>query len=47
MPTLLRFLTVIGVLAGLGYGAMLSLAFLVQPEQREMSVQIPPSRFNR
>jgi hypothetical protein len=47
LPTLFRFLAVIGVLAGLGFGAMLALATLVQPEQREMTAPVPPSRFNR
>jgi hypothetical protein len=47
LPTLFRFLAVIGVLAGLGYGVMFGLATFVKPEQREMSVPVPPSRFNR
>jgi hypothetical protein len=47
MPTLFRFFGVIAVIGGLGYGAMLALAFLVKPEQREMSVPIPPQRLNR
>jgi hypothetical protein len=47
VPTLFRFLAVIGVLAGLGFAAMVALATLVQPEQREMTVTVPPARFNR
>lgn len=44
MPTLFRLLTAIVVLAGLGYGAILALATLVEPEPREMVVTIPASR---
>lgn len=44
MPTLFRFLLIIVVLAGLGYAAMFALAYLVQPDPREMSVPIPSSR---
>ncbi|MCU0884143.1 MAG: histidine kinase [Beijerinckiaceae bacterium] len=47
MPTLFRFLGVLAVLGGIGFGAMLALAMLVQPEQREMSVPIDPKRFAR
>ncbi len=44
VPTLFRFLAVIAILAGLGFGAMFALATFVQPETRDMSVTIP---FNR
>jgi hypothetical protein len=47
VPTLFRFLGVVGLLGALTFGAMLALALFVKPEQREMSVPIPPSRFNR
>lgn len=47
MPTLFRFLTVLAVLGGIGFGALVALATLVTPEQREMSVPVPPARFNR
>ncbi len=47
LPTLFRFLAVIGVLAGLGFAAMFALATFVKPEQREMTVPVPPQRFNR
>jgi type II secretory pathway pseudopilin PulG len=45
MPSLIRLLVVLGVLGGLAYGAMFSLANLVQPKQREMTISIPPDRF--
>ena len=45
MPSLLRFLLWIGVLAGLGYGAMTALVTFVELEPREISQTIPASRF--
>ena len=47
MPTLFRFLGFLALMAAIGFGGMLALVTFVQPEQRETSVQIPPSRFNR
>jgi hypothetical protein len=47
LPTLFRFLGVLALLGAIGFGAMLALALFVQPDQREMSVPIPPSRFTR
>jgi uncharacterized membrane protein len=45
MPSLLRFLAVIGIIAGIGYGIIFALAFLVDPKPREISVTVPPDRF--
>ena len=36
MPTLFRFVTLLLVLGGLGFSGMLALAYLVEPEPREM-----------
>ncbi|WP_271200713.1 hypothetical protein [Methylopila turkensis] len=44
MPSLMRFLTVIGVLAGLGFGGMYALATFVTPRTREMTVTIPTNK---
>jgi hypothetical protein len=44
LPTLLRFLVVIAILAGLVYAGMFALATFVQPEPREMTTTIPASR---
>jgi len=44
VPTLFRFLAVIAVIGALIAGAMFALATLVEPEPREMSVTVPPSR---
>ena len=45
MPSLFRFLTVVGVLAGVSYGVVFALANFVNPKPREMIVTIPPDKF--
>jgi hypothetical protein len=45
MPSLFRFLTLLGILGGLGYGAMFSLTRFVVPKQREITVTIQPDKF--
>jgi hypothetical protein len=45
MPSLFRFLTLIGVLGGLTYGAMFMLATWFDPKPREITVSIPPDKF--
>ena len=47
MPSLIRFLIIIGVLAGLVYGAMIALVTFVEPQPREMTQSIPPARLNK
>lgn len=44
MPTLIRLVVVLFVVAALATGAMLALAYLVEPNQREMVVEIPSDR---
>ena len=44
VPTVFRFLIVVGVLAGLAVAGMFALATLVEPQPREMTVTIPNSR---
>jgi hypothetical protein len=44
LPTLLRFLFIVAVLAGLAGAAMFALATLIEPEPREMTAPIPTSR---
>ena len=46
MPSLIRFLVVIGILAGLGYAGMFALATMVEPESREMRIKVPSKRLN-
>jgi hypothetical protein len=45
MPSLVRFLVVIGIIAALVYGTLFSLATFVNPKPREITVTIPPDRF--
>ncbi|ACE99065.1 MULTISPECIES: hypothetical protein [Rhodopseudomonas] len=45
MPTLFRFLTVIGVVGGIIYGTIFALANFVGPNSREMTVTIGPDKF--
>jgi hypothetical protein len=47
MPSLFRFLTVVGVLAGLAYGAMFMLANWFDPKPREITVSVAPDRFSK
>ncbi|WP_196260637.1 histidine kinase [Pelagibacterium limicola] len=41
MPTLFRLLTVIAIIIGLVYAGMFSLAVLVEPREREVTVRVP------
>jgi len=45
MPSLLRLLTIIGLLCAIVYGSLYALAHFVQPKSREISVSIPPDKF--
>ncbi len=47
MPSLIRFLILVGVLGGLIWAGMFALVTFVEPEQREMSTPIPANRLNR
>jgi hypothetical protein len=47
MPSLLRFLLFLCVLAGAGYGAMYALAHYYDPKPREITVSVPPDRFSK
>jgi len=47
MPTLFRLVVVLGLLGCLAYGAVLLLAYTVEPSQREIIVTIPPEHFTR
>lgn len=44
MPTLFRFVFILAILAGLVYAGMWALALFVEPEPREITTTIPPSR---
>jgi hypothetical protein len=45
MPSLFRFLTVVAIIGGLGYGLIFALANFVNPKPREMTVTIPADKF--
>lgn len=47
MPSLIRFLVLIGILAGLAWIGMFALVNYVEPEQREMSTPVPANRLNK
>ena len=44
MPSLIRLLVVLGLIAAVIYGGMVALVALVEPRQREMTIRIPPER---
>jgi len=44
MPSLIRLLVVLGILSGIGYGAVFALATLVEPKPREITVTIPQDK---
>ena len=45
MPSLFRFLVFVGLLGGIGYVAVFSLANFVKYQPREIVVTIPPDKF--
>ena len=47
LTSIVRFLLTIGVIAGLVYGGMVALALFVQPEQRDITVTLPPGRIGK
>jgi hypothetical protein len=44
MPTLMRFVTVVVVLAALAGAAVVYLAYMVEPNTREMTIRIPSGK---
>jgi hypothetical protein len=47
MPSLFRFLTVLGVLGALVFGGLYVASILFEPEQREMSTSVPGVKVRR
>ncbi len=47
MPSLIRLFAVIGILAGLVYAGLWTLAHLVEPQPREMTITIPQERLGK
>ena len=44
VPSLFRFLIVVGVLAGVVYGGMWAVATFVEPQPREMTQTLPANK---
>lgn len=47
MPTVFRFLMIIGIVAAAGYGALYALATMVEPKPRTVTVTVPASKFEK
>jgi hypothetical protein len=47
MPSLFRFLTVLGILGALVFGGLFAVAVLLEPEQRDMSTSVPGVKVRR
>lgn len=47
MPSLIRFLLIIGILAATVWAGMIALVTFVEPQPREMTQTIPPARLNK
>lgn len=47
MPSLIRLLVLLGLLGGLAYGAVVTLATFVEPKPREITITVPQDRLNR
>jgi hypothetical protein len=44
MPSLIRLLLFLGLMSGLAYGVVFSLATFVEPQPREITVTIPQDK---
>jgi hypothetical protein len=47
MPSLIRFFTIVAVIGGLIYGGIFALATFFDPEPREITVTVPPDKFQK
>lgn len=47
MPSLIRFVVTIAVLAAIAYGAVLALVTFVEPQQHEITITIPANKLNK
>ena len=45
MPSLFRFLFVVGIIGGIAYAGIIALATIGEPQQREITVTVPQDRF--
>jgi hypothetical protein len=44
MPTLIRFIVIVGIIVATVYGSMVALVIFVEPREREMSVPVRSER---
>ncbi len=47
MPTLVRLLTVLAILFGIGYGVVWLLANYLEPAPRTITITVPQDRFGK
>lgn len=47
MPTLFRLLTVLGIIAAVGYVAVWLLANYLEPQPRTITITVPQDRFGK
>ncbi len=47
MPTLFRFLFVVGTVCALVFGVLMGLVTFVEPQSRDMSINIPAEKLQR
>jgi hypothetical protein len=47
MPSLFRFLTIIGITGALIFGGLYALGVLLEPDQKEMSTSVPGVKVRR
>jgi hypothetical protein len=47
LPSLIRFLVIVAILAALGYGGMIALVTFVEPQPREMTQTLPTGKLNK
>jgi hypothetical protein len=47
MPSLFRFLMVLGLLGALVFGGLYAVGVLLEPDQREMSTSVPGVKVRR
>jgi hypothetical protein len=47
MPTLIRFLVIVGTIAGIAWGALYVLANHLEPEPKEVSKSVPGVKVRR
>jgi hypothetical protein len=47
LPSLIRFLVIVAILAGLIYGGRIALVTFVEPQPREMTQTLPANKLNK